>query len=202
MKKILIVGGGFAGLWAALAAKREIEEAREGNGTSVTLVSRDGYLTVRPRLYERDPETLRTPLRPVLDPVGVELVEATVTAIDAERHTVSATAASGGQIVLSYDRLVLATGSALHSPPIPGIAEHTWNIDTYDGALAFDRHLRTVTANPGTPGNDTFVIIGGGFTGIELVMEMRCRIAVHAGAVSDVLEAILQATPPMPNQAP
>ena len=49
MKKILIVGGGFAGLWAALAAKREIEEAREGNGTSVTLVSRDGYLTVRPR---------------------------------------------------------------------------------------------------------------------------------------------------------
>ena len=181
MNKILIVGGGFAGLWAALAAKREIEEAREGNGTSVTLVSRDGYLTVRPRLYERDPETLRTPLRPVLDPVGVALVEATVTAIDAERHTVSATAASGGQIVLSYDRLVLATGSALHSPPIPGIAENSWNIDTYDAALAFDRHLRTVTANPGTPGNDTFVIIGGGFTGIELAMEMRCRIAVHAG---------------------
>ncbi len=58
MKKILIVGGGFAGLWAALAAKREIEEAREGNGTSVALVSRDGYLTVRPRLYEPNPETL------------------------------------------------------------------------------------------------------------------------------------------------
>ncbi len=180
MNKILIVGGGFAGLWEALAATREIEEAGEGNGTSVTLVSRDGYLTVRPRLYEPDPETLRTPLRPVLDPVGVELVEATVTAIDAERHTVSATAASGGQIVLSYDRFVLATGSALHSPPIPGLAEHSWNIDTYDAALAFDRHLRTVTANPGTPGNDTFVIIGGGVTGIELATEMRCRIAVHA----------------------
>ncbi len=47
MDKILIIGGGFAGLWAALAAQREIEQAREGNGTSVTLVSRDGYLTVR-----------------------------------------------------------------------------------------------------------------------------------------------------------
>ncbi len=181
MKKILIVGGGFAGLWAALAATREIEEAGEGNRTSVTLVSRDGYLTVRPRLYERDPENLRTPLRPVFDPVGVELVEAAVTAIDTGHHTVSATTASGGQIVHSYDRLVLATGSALHSPPIPGIAEHSWNIDTYDAAVAFDRHLRTVTANPGAPGNDTFVIIGGGFTGIELATEMRGRIAVHAG---------------------
>lgn len=181
LKKILIVGGGFAGLWAALAATREIEAAGAGDGIDVTVVSRDGYLTVRPRLYEPYPETLRTPLRPVFDPARVELVEATVTAIDAVRHTVSATAASGGEIVLGYDRLVLAAGSALHSPPIPGIAEHSLNIDTYDAAVAFDRHLRDVTANPGTPGNDTYVIIGGGFTGLELVMEIRGRIALHAG---------------------
>ena len=87
----------------------------------------------------------------------------------------------GLTLASGYDRLVLATGSALHSPPIPGIAEHSWNIDTYDAALAFDRHLRALTANPKTPGNDTFVIIGGGFTGIELATEMRSRIAEHGG---------------------
>lgn len=180
MKRILVVGGGFAGLWAALAAQREIEAAGGSGDIGVTVVSRDAYLTIRPRLYQCDPESLRTPLRPVLDPVGVALVEGRVGAIDTVAHTVTAMASGGGDCVLGYDRLVLAAGSEFHVPPIPGAAEHAFNIDDYGGALAFDRHLRGIAAKSGAPGHNGFVIIGGGFTGIELAMEMRTRIAAHA----------------------
>lgn len=175
MTGILVVGGGFAGLSAAAVAADEI--AQNGGGQSVALVSKDGYLTIRPRLYEKDPETLRAPLRPVLAPIGVEFVEQAATAIDTAGRTV--TLADGRK--LEYDRLVLATGSEMPPLPVPGAAEHSWNIDTFDAAVALDRHLAALAGNPDAPGRDTVVIIGGGMTGIELAAEMRTRLAVHFG---------------------
>ena len=68
MKEILIAGGGFAGVSAALAVAYEVSQAEGEIG--ITLVSRDPYLTIRPRLYEKNPETLRESLHPVLAPVG------------------------------------------------------------------------------------------------------------------------------------
>jgi len=72
MAEIVVVGGGFAGLWAALLAVRESEE--RGAGIAVTLVSRDDWLTLRPRLYEPGPENFRTGLSPILDTVGARFV--------------------------------------------------------------------------------------------------------------------------------
>ena len=80
MKKLVIVGGGFAGLWAALSAARE--NHLKGDPLEISLISRDPFLTLRPRLYQENPETLRTPLRSSLDPVGVALIVGDVTAID------------------------------------------------------------------------------------------------------------------------
>ncbi|MFP6728762.1 MAG: FAD-dependent oxidoreductase [Alphaproteobacteria bacterium] len=176
MKKLVIVGGDFAGLWAAMAAAREIDLAgreidRAGQGVEITLVSRDPFLTLRPRLYERDPESLRTPLAPVLEPLGIELTLGTVTAIDHQSHRIET-----AEAVFDYDRLILAAGSVRHAPPIPGLKEHAWNIDDYPSAVALDRHLAASVAIK------TVVIIGGGFTGLELACEMRSRIAVHGGA--------------------
>ena len=82
---------------------------------------------------------------------------------------------------LSYDRLILATGSELPPLPVPGVAEHTFNIDSFDGAVAFDNHLKSVASTPQSPGHDTYAIVGGGMTGIELAAEMRNRIAQHGG---------------------
>lgn len=180
MPKILIIGGGFAGLWAALSAQREIEANGLEDKAHVTLISRDGYLTLRPRLYEQNPETLQTPLRPVLDTAGVTLIEATVTAIDSAKKKVTAKLPNGTDKAFSYDRLILAAGSELNALPIPGLAKHAFSIDTYGDAIAFDHHLQEVLEDPKVPGHNTFVIVGAGFTGIELVMEMRDRIAVHS----------------------
>jgi len=184
--KIVVIGGGFAGLSAAIVAADEI---RAGGGVAtVALVSDSDHITIRPRLYEKSPESLRAPLRPVLDPTGIAFVEGWVTAIDTEANTVSLKDGT----MLTYDRLILATGSVMPTLPVAGVAKYTFSIDSYACAVAFDRHLQKVAKTPGAPGHGTYVIVGGGMTGIELAAEMRNRIAQHADApTADAARVIL-----------
>jgi NADH:ubiquinone reductase (H+-translocating) len=178
MSRLLVLGGGFAGVMAALNAADEND--RHAGEIAVTLVSTTPYLTIRPRLYERAPETLRVPLAPTLEPAGIAFVEATARSVDTAARIVAIEDKAAANSALAYDRLILATGSELKLPSIPGF-EHTFNIDSYDGALTLDRHLRHVTIRAEAPGHNTFVIVGSGMTGLELAAEMRSRIAVHGG---------------------
>ncbi|MBI3451852.1 MAG: FAD-dependent oxidoreductase [Rhodospirillales bacterium] len=177
MTGVLVVGGGFAGLWAALAAARVADES--GATLGIALVSPDDHLTMRPRLYEPYPERLREPLRPILDAAGVRFIGGAVTDIDATRATIGVTMSDGREERLAYGRLVLAAGSELRPLPVPGAADHAWNIDSYAAAIALDRHLHAMAHTPDDPGHDTVAIIGAGFTGIELATEMRARFAAH-----------------------
>ena len=181
MRHLIIIGGGFAGLWAALGAAAEIDAAKRRDEPRVTLVSRDGYLVLRPRLYQSDPERLRVPLAPSLEPVGVALVEGVATAIDPDKRRITVSGADG-PTTMTYDRLVLATGSVVDRPPIPGLADHAWDVDNFAAARAFDRHLAALATRPETPGRDCVAIVGAGITGVELATEMRQRLAVHVGA--------------------
>jgi len=189
MSRLLILGGGFAGVMAALNAADEND--RHVGDIAVTLVSTTPYLTIRPRLYESAPETLRVPLAPTLEPAGVAFVEATARSVDSAARTVAIEDKAAANSALTYDRLILATGSELKLPSIPG-SEHTFNIDSYDGAVTLDRHLRQVTIHAVAPGHNIFVIVGSGMTGIELAAEMRRRIAVHGGeAVGGAVRVVL-----------
>jgi NADH:quinone reductase (non-electrogenic) len=179
MTRLLILGGGFAGVMAALNAADEND--RHGGDIAVTLISATPYLTIRPRLYESAPECLRVPLAPTLEPAGIAFVEAKASSVDTAVRIVAIEDKVAANSVLAYDRLILTTGSELKLPSIPGFAEHTFNIDSYDGAVTFDRHLQRVTTHTDAPGQNTFVIVGSGMTGIELAAEMRRRIAVHGG---------------------
>jgi len=178
MTHILVLGGGFAGVSAAVVAADEIHQA--GGEATVSLVSDSDHLTIRPRLYEKNPQTLRAPLRPTLDPAGIAFVHGRVSAID----TAAKSVVLEDGTTLRYDRLILATGSELPPLPVPGVAEHTHNIDSFDGAVALDRHLQQVIKTPDAPGHDTYVIVGGGMTGIELAAEMRGRIEQHSDAAT------------------
>jgi NADH dehydrogenase len=178
MSKLVILGGGFAGVWAALAAS-----ARRGKNPwmDITLVSRDPWLTIRPRLYEDDIGETRVPLDEVLAPVGVGRVEGEVARINAEARTLVMTDGA----IIRYDRLILAAGSVVQRAAIPG-ATSAFSVDTYREALALHEHL---VALPGlraeAAGRYTAVVVGAGFTGIEvataLASRMR-RIAAGAGA--------------------
>ncbi len=179
--RILVLGGGYSGLWAAANAQ---DVAREcGSLLSITLVSKDGYLEHRPRLYEKNPDTLRVGIGDLVEALGIHLVIGIATSINTREKTVTVAGANGTEVI-GYDRLVLATGSELRQLPIPGMAEFAWNIDTYKGAKAFDDHLKAIAGAIAVPANNTFVIIGAGMTGIELAAEMRDRIEQHAGAVA------------------
>ncbi len=180
MANVLIIGGGFAGVWAAAGAVRTYREAGLSDSTlRVTLVAPGDDMVIRPRLYEPDPQRMRVPLDRVLGPIGVRRVAATVTGIDVESRTVVAVGRDGAQIALGYDRLVLAAGSRVVRPTIDG-AEHLFDVDTMPAAAALHAHVVRLPAAPYEPGRFTAVVVGAGFTGLEVATELVDRLRAVA----------------------
>src|ERR1044072_5288611 len=133
--RLVIIGAGSAGMYAALPAPR----LRDIQGVSsdeleIALVAPEPTLVIRPRLYEPKPETLTAPLQEVFDAVNVTYVQGSVEAIDTNACTVGIRAAKGEQKSLQYHRLVIATGSRLFRPNIPGLAEYGFSVDNIDDA--------------------------------------------------------------------
>jgi NADH dehydrogenase len=125
---------------------------------------------------------MRVSLRAVLDPIEVTLLEATVEAVDVPARTVRARRPDGTGQALAWDGLVLAAGSRLHRPAVPGLDAHALSVDTYDEALALERHLLALPVTPAGPERYAAVVVGGGFTGVEVAAEMVGRLAEIAGA--------------------
>ncbi|MFG1299135.1 FAD-dependent oxidoreductase [Xanthobacter sp. V3C-3] len=177
-QKLVIVGGGFAGLWgAASAARARALFALPDEAIDITLVAPDAFHTVRVRCYEADLPAIRVPLDEVLAPIGVARIEDRVTGIDPCARTLS----RAGGPALPYDRLLLAAGSALAVPDIP-CAEPTFDVDTYDGARRLAAHLGGL-AGQATPAACTAVVIGGGLVGIEIACELPARLPAPARVV-------------------
>jgi NADH dehydrogenase len=169
-------------MYAALSAAR----LRDIQGVSpeeleIALVAPEPTLVVRPRLYEPKPETLTAPLQDVLRAIDVVYVQGSAETIDAKSRTVEIVAAKGARKTLSYDRLVVATGSRLFRPNIPGLAEHGFSVDQLNDAIALDRHLHSLADRPAKNGRDTVVVAGGGFTGIEAATEIPARLRAILG---------------------
>ncbi|OBI45669.1 NAD(P)/FAD-dependent oxidoreductase [Mycobacterium sp. E796] len=173
MTAVVVIGSGFAGLWAALGAARRLDElAVPAGAVDVTVVSAKPFHDIRVRNYETDLTPCRIPLADLLDPVGVAHVTAEVTAIDTGSRTITtSTGATYG-----YDRLVLASGSHVVKPDIPGLREFGFDVDTHDGALALQRHLRELADESPTPAAATVVVVGAGLTGIEAASELPNRL--------------------------
>ncbi|WP_286194594.1 FAD-dependent oxidoreductase [Synechococcus sp. CCY 0621] len=192
-QRILVLGAGFAGLWSALAAARQLDLMGIGPDTiEVLLVNRDAFHGLRVRNYEADLSSLRIPLEAVLAPADVHWLVGEVGHLDTAAHTVSVLSEAGPQD-LAYDRLVFALGSQLLRPPVPGLAEHGFDVDTYAGASRLAQHLEALAERPEGPGRFTAVVVGAGLTGIEAACELPARLravqerAALAGPVRVVL---------------
>lgn len=171
MRQVLILGSGFAGLWAALGAARRLEELGVRSSVQITVLSAQPFHDIRVRNYEADLDDCRIPLSIVLDPVGVRHITATVTGIDVTAHTVTTTDAR-----YRYDRLVIATGSQVAKPDIPGLPEFGFDVDTYDAAVRLHAHLAALAGEPPTPARDTVIVVGAGLTGVETACELPHRM--------------------------
>jgi NADH dehydrogenase len=159
MADVVIIGGGFAGVWSAAGAAL----ARGDADLRITLVAPDEHLVLRPRLYEPEPDRAKVELNRILEPIGVEHRRARVSTIDTDRRVV---VADGEEI--GYDRLVLATGSRLVAPRgLPG-AERLFDIDTLDGARRLTDHLRDRQ-------DHSAVVVGAGFVGLEAATALAAR---------------------------
>src|SRR6185437_5709785 len=175
MARILILGAGFAGLWAAIGAARKREEiGAKAAEIEILVVDRNPYHNIRVRNYEVDLSDVAIPLAGLLDPVGVKHAIGDVQAIDPARQQVVLTV-NGGRETLAYDRLVLTLGSELARPAIPGLAAHGFDVDTYAAALKLEAHLAALGRRE-VQGRATVVVVGAGFTGVEVATEMPARL--------------------------
>lgn len=163
----MIVGAGFAGLWAARALARRPAQ--------VLLLDRNNFHMFLPLLYqvaaaELESEDVAYPVRSILHSFpNVEFAMSEVTGIDPEARTVQT---AEGRI--PFDFLVLAAGSATHFFGVPGAAERSFPLKTLDEAVTLrNRILRSFERAAREPGPErrrsalTFVIVGGGATGVE-----------------------------------
>ncbi len=177
-KRILIVGGGFAGLYAAMEMKR-----LAAAGHSVTVVSAENLMQYQPFLPEVasgtiDPRAVVVPLRPVLKHARVEVGE--VTAIDHEERRVRVRIPDGATVSLGYDVLVMTAGSWSRVLPIPGLAEHGIGFKTVQEAIYLRNHVLS-RLDVASQTEDalrrrsalTFVFVGAGYAGVEALGELE-----------------------------
>src|SRR3546814_658639 len=182
LQRLVIIGAGFAGMHAALASAR----LRDANGVSskdleIALVAPEPTLVVRPRLYEPDPETLTAPLGDLLEAIDVRYVQGRVETIDTASGSIGIADAEGRSFAHAYDRLILAAGSRLFRPPVPGLARYGFSVDQLDDAIALDLHLKGLAGRPDSPTRNTVVVAGGGFTGVEVATELPARMRAEIG---------------------
>lgn len=158
--RIIIVGGGFAGVRAALSLGRQA-------GLGVTLISATDSFAYFPQLYHAATGGSRAeaaiPLVELLAGTKVKIIVDTINLVDTEAHTV--TGASGE--VYPYGQLILATGSVTNYFGIPGLADFSYGIKTIGDAMEFKKHLHDQLVAGNKP-ELHYVIVGGGPTGIEL----------------------------------
>jgi NADH dehydrogenase len=175
-KKVLVVGGGFAG-YNAVAKLCGLTRERDDLG--VMLISKENYFTFWPMLASvigGDVEThnVAQPLRRTLIRLGASFRRADLESVDPERQVVRA---AGKEF--SYDHLVLSLGAQPAYFGIPGVEEHAISIRGIGAGeeitdRVIERYEETTLAGGDVPDSKlTFVVIGGGSTGVEVAAELH-----------------------------
>jgi NADH:ubiquinone reductase (H+-translocating) len=192
-KRILVVGAGFAGMWSALGAARLIDkEARSADDIEIALVAPEAALHVRPRLHEQSPSKMKATLLPLFEATGVKFIEGHVERIHTDDHAVDATGPDGKRFTLTYDKLVLASGSRLFRPNVTGLSKHAFSIDQIEEADLLEKHFAKLSAEPETKARNTVVVVGGGFTGLEIATELEHRVRTFVGGTLPIEVVIIE----------
>ncbi len=182
-KRIVIVGGGFAGVYAAKYLCRELRRARRTD-IEVALVSRENYLVFQPLLPEVIGGTVQmlhtiSPIRRIVPEAALHV--RAVQEIDLAGGSISL---EPGYIPrmhhLQFDHLVVALGTRLAGAMVPGLNEHAIPFKYLGDALRLRHHLvhvleeAAITTDPVERRRLlTFVVAGGGFSGVECIAEMH-----------------------------
>ena len=164
--KVVIIGGGFAGVHAA---KNLLSSSVE-----IVLIDRHNYHTFQPLLHHVatgfiEPEQAAYPLRSYFrNRANFKFHLAEVQKIDWDNRLVVT-----NKEIIKYDYLVMATGSAINYVGVSGAQEYTWNLKTLPAAISLRNHIWRCLEMAGDRNNNqailTFAVVGGGSTGVEMV---------------------------------
>ena len=177
--RLLVVGCGFAGMWSALAAARAADLA--GAALDIVVIAPEARLKIRPRFYEADLSGVAAPVDALFRETGVRFVAGRVVGLDTAGRSATYVDAKAVRAEVGYDRLVLACGSELAIPDVPGIDAFAFDNDQLEHAEALQAHLEGLRERPASPARDTVVVVGGGFTGIETAAELTTRLQTILG---------------------
>jgi NADH dehydrogenase len=176
-KQIVILGGGFAGLWAA-------KEFGKKDGYQVTVIDRNNYHLFQPLLYQvasagLEPEQISYPLRGTFRKMlNVEFRMAEVTRLDLDKKVLLSDVGP-----IHYDGLIIALGSVTNYFGVQGAEEFAFSLKSAEEAIDIRNHILScfeyAQYEPDPAIREqllTFTIVGGGPTGVE-----------YAGALSELV---------------
>jgi NADH:ubiquinone reductase (H+-translocating) len=198
--KIVIAGGGFAGLTAATYFDKRFARRADAE---VVLISRENFILFTPMLHEvaagdLEPSDIINPLRRILR--HVRIVQADVQAIDSSRRRIRC---SGGvaelEFELEFDHLLLTLGSETNFLDLPGLSDWAVTMKSLsDAALLRNRIIAqleeaTLHADPATRRQLlTFIIAGGGFSGVETTGAINDFVRETAQYYPDLSEELIR----------
>jgi NADH dehydrogenase len=192
VRKILIVGGGYAGFYTA----QKLEKHLRRGEAEVTMVDPLPYMTYQPFLPEVaagsvEPRHAVVPHRRHL--WRTKVVTAKVTKVDHATKTAEITPPVGDPWTIEYDTIVMTAGAVSRTFPIPGVADQAIGLKTIEEAASIrdrmtENFVKASTMPPG-PERDrllTVVVVGGGFAGIEVFAELRSFASALVGAYDTI----------------
>ncbi len=177
-KRLYILGGGHAGSSAALSAAR-FKKDWNAEDIEIHVIDKNPYMTVKPRLYEYELNQVINPFSQFLPQAGVHYHQDEITSINRKPQRVA-----GKKGHYSYDALILAAGSTVESK---------WkaeNVDSYEGARHLQKSWKSLITACKPSEIIKIVILGGGFTGIELAAEMPGNIRKYCQEIQKQLPKI------------
>jgi NADH dehydrogenase len=207
-KRILVLGGGFGGVHAAMRLERELADLPD---VEIVLVSRENFFSFTPMLHEVAASDVD--LTHVVNPVRKLLTRARffvgdVTSVDVERRSVRVehgSRADAHHHDLDYDHLVLALGAVTSYRGVPGLAEHAFAMKSLGDAIALRNQVIANLEEADTECSlragrraalCTIVVAGAGFAGVETIGALNdfareaLRFYPHLGA-SDLRLALV-----------
>ncbi|TQR34524.1 NAD(P)/FAD-dependent oxidoreductase [Campylobacter sp. MIT 99-7217] len=176
--KILIIGGGYAGLMTALKLQSSLDFTQE-NKPQVTLINKHDYHYQTTLLHKVAVGTLsvrkaRIYYRKILKANKVKFVKDKIKSLDPENHCVYG---NGGRY--DYDILVIALGFRADDFNIPGVAQHAFKLSTLNRAVKLSEHIENKFKDfihTQNPLDLSFIVCGTGFTSIEFAAELGSQL--------------------------
>ncbi|MBF4694785.1 FAD-dependent oxidoreductase [Fusibacter ferrireducens] len=176
LKKVLILGGGYAGVKAGKTLHKIFKKNED---VEITLIDKNPYHTLMTELHEvaghrTEPDSIRIDLRTIFSGRKVNVVTDQVEKIDFENQKVSTT-----RKVFDFDYLIIAFGSSTNSFGIPGIDEYAYTLWSYEDAIKIRSQVEKMFQLAAIEEDEkvrrqmlTFAVVGGGFTGVEMAGEL------------------------------